>query len=96
VIVDLRSPVYQAAGRPRDLSDRTVTLRVEQRGLGHRVGDVIAKRIRGQAARALLECGATPAHPAEVPTQLAERWPIDLAPPARSGQPWVMTIVAAD
>jgi cytoplasmic iron level regulating protein YaaA (DUF328/UPF0246 family) len=96
VILDLRSPIYQAGGRPRGFADRTVALRVEQRAFGRRVGDVVAKRIRGQAAHQLIEVGARPTHPAEVAGILGERWPIQLAPPEAAGRPWVMTIVAAD
>jgi hypothetical protein len=52
VVVDLRSPVYQATGLPSDLGDRTVTLRVEQnRAFEGRIGDVVysasAARRRG-------------------------------------------------
>jgi cytoplasmic iron level regulating protein YaaA (DUF328/UPF0246 family) len=96
LIVDARSPTVQAAGMPRDAADRTVVLRVEQRTAGRRIGDVIAKRMRGQAARELLESGADPAAPGELEAVLGERWPVMVAPPARAGTPWTLTLFVAD
>jgi cytoplasmic iron level regulating protein YaaA (DUF328/UPF0246 family) len=95
VIVDLRSPTFQAAGMARGAEDRTVVVRVEQRTAGGRIGDVIAKRMRGQAARALLESGADPAGPEELEGVLGERWPVTVAAPERTGRPWTLTLYVA-
>lgn len=96
LVVDLRSPVYQAMGLARGLGDRTVTLRVDQAGAGRRIGDVVAKRIRGQAARHLLESAADPDEPDALADILAETWPVRLEPPARPGKTWSLTITADD
>ncbi len=97
IVLDLRSPSYQAMGMPRGLGDRIVSLRVDQRaGGGGRIGDVVAKRIRGQAARHLLDAGADPDDPEALAAILAERWPTHLTAPTRSGDPWRLTLIADD
>lgn len=97
VVLDLRSPGYREIGMPEGLGERTVTLRVPQGAPGGaRIGDVVAKRIRGQAARHLLESGAEPADPDALAEVLADRWPVELAPPSRPGRPWTMTLFMAD
>ena len=92
VVVDLRSPPYQQAGMPAGIGNRTVTLRVSQGPAGHRIGDVIAKRVRGEAAHHLLESGEDAADPAGLAEILAARWPVRLDTPERRGGPWTMTL----
>ena len=96
LVLDLRSPVYQAAGSPRGLGDRTVSLRVRQGQTGRRIGDVVAKRTRGLVARHLLESGADPMEPEALADTLAERWPVSLEPPARLDGPWTLTVLSLD
>lgn len=92
VIVDLRSPAYQATGMPAGLGDRTVTLRVAQGSRGARIGEVITKRVRGEAASYLLESGADPRDPRDLADVLADRWPVRITSPERAGKPWTMTL----
>ena len=96
VVLDLRSPSYQAMGMPAGLGDRTVTLRVgRDTPDGRRIGVIAAKRVRGQAARHLLESGVDPGDPRALAGVLAERWPVHLDPPARPGRPWTMSLLAS-
>jgi cytoplasmic iron level regulating protein YaaA (DUF328/UPF0246 family) len=97
VVVDLLPPSFQALATPSSLSDRTVAVRVEQASdLGHRIGDVVAKRVRGEAAHHLLESGLDPEDPDALADILAERWPVRLAPPPRPGRPWTLSLTADD
>ena len=58
IVLDLRSPNYQAMGMPTGIGDRTINLHVDMKaGSGGPIGVAVAKQIRGQAARALLESG---------------------------------------
>ena len=93
VVLDLRAPTYQAMGMPSGLTDRTVIVRVANGGVGSpRIGDVIAKRVRGEAARLLLESGAQCDHPPALAEVLSERWPVQLDEPDRPSRPWKMTL----
>jgi cytoplasmic iron level regulating protein YaaA (DUF328/UPF0246 family) len=92
VVVDIRSPGYQSFGMPVGLGDRTVSIRIAQGPPGHRIGEVFTKRLRGAAARYLLESGAEPADPHALADVLAERWPVRLEAPERPGKSWTMTL----
>jgi cytoplasmic iron level regulating protein YaaA (DUF328/UPF0246 family) len=74
VILDLRSPQNQMIGKPAGQGHRTVTLRVDQGRAGRRIGDVVAKRTRGEAANHVLESGVEPGGPEELAAMLGERW----------------------
>jgi len=96
LVVDLRSPAYLAAGVPDGLADRTVLLTVHPRANGRHLGDVVAKRTRGEAANLLLATGADPSDPGELALALGERWPVDVEPPERLGKPWRARIFTGD
>ncbi len=95
IVFDLRPSTFVALGPTPELADRTVAVHVDQTdGGGVRIGDVIAKRIRGQAAHDLLASGADPADPDALADILAERWPVRLAEPERPGRPWTLSLTA--
>ena len=97
VIVDLRSSSYQAMGMPTGLADRTAILKVDYRSNRRgRIGDVDAKRIRGQAARLLLESHAEPGDLDALAGTLGERWPVRLEGRQRAGKPSTLTISVDD
>jgi uncharacterized protein len=95
-VLDLRSRVYQAVGRPIGLDEETVTLRIRPSpgGPAH-VGDVVAKRVRGEAARHLLSAEAEPEDPLDIADLLAARWSLEVDPPAGRSRTWTITLQAA-
>jgi uncharacterized protein len=97
LVLDLRTPPFQALGTPTGLRDRTVTLRVDQvSATGRRIGDVIAKRIRGEATHLLLESGVDADEPETLAEILGERWPARLEPPQRPGRSWTLSLTDDD
>lgn len=95
IVLEVRSPQYQAMGVAPSLAERTVLLRVDQGPRGARLGDVIAKRVRGQAVRHLLESEADPEVPGQLAEVLAERWPVRLDEPLRRGRGWTLSLTVA-
>jgi uncharacterized protein len=94
-ILDLRSRAYQSVGRPPGMDDQTVTLRVRPAPGGKpHIGDVIAKRVRGEAARLLLSIEHEAEHPLDIADALAERWPIVIEPPRQLTRSWTITLQA--
>jgi uncharacterized protein len=97
VILDLRPPSFQAMGMPTGLGHRTIAVHVGRfSDGGRRIGDVVAKRIRGEAAYHLLESGLEPADPDDLGDVLAYRWRVRLTEPERPGKPWTMSLSADD
>ena len=92
-VLDLRSRGYQAVGRPTGLYYRTVSLRIRPSpgGPAH-IGDVIAKRVRGEAASHLLSSLADPEDPLDIADLLATRWSIEVDPPAGRNRTWTVTL----
>lgn len=96
VIVDLRPGSFQALGMPTGMGDRTVAIRVDRYADGRRIGDVVAKRIRGQAAHLLLETDAPLDDPDGLADIVGERWPVRLEPPLHAGRTWTLSLTATD
>ena len=96
IVLDLRSPGYQAIGMPMGLADRTVALRVDRAAWGQRVGDVVAKRVRGRAARLLLESGADPDAPERLLEVLGDRWRARLEERGTRTHRWTLSLTATD
>lgn len=93
-VLDLRSRVYQAVGRPTGLDDQTVTLRIRPSPGGPtHIGDVIAKRVRGVAASHLLASEADPEDPLDIADLLATRWSLEVDPPGGRNRTWTITLV---
>lgn len=96
LILDMRSRPSQSIGRPAGLDGRTVDFRVQQRDFGRFIGDVVAKRIRGQAAHHLLESGAEPASLDDLAATLGERWSVSLAVPGKGKTSATLTLITDD
>jgi hypothetical protein len=95
-VLDLRSRAYQAAGRPSDLDEQTVALRIRPSAGGSpHIGDVIAKRVRGEAAQHLLASPAEPGDPLDIADVLATRWNIDVEPPNGRSRCWTVSLEAS-
>jgi uncharacterized protein len=92
-VLDLRSRAYQAVGRPTGPDDQTATLRIRPSpgGPAH-IGDVIAKRVRGEAASHLLSSEADPGDPLDIADILATRWSLEVDPPAGRNRTWTITL----
>ena len=96
LVVDCRSSTYAAAWRPRpEQAPRTVAVRVLQEQAGRRtVVSHMAKHSRGLVARHLLERPGTDPRTAEqLAGALAERWTVELAPPARDGRRTIDVVI---
>ena len=86
LVVDCRSSTYAAAWVPAPASaSRWVTIQVP--GATH-----MAKHTRGLVVRYLCEAGVDARTPVRLADVLAERFAVDLAPPARPGRPWVLSV----
>jgi uncharacterized protein len=92
LIVDLRSAPTRSSGMPAGRGDRIVMLRVDQGRPGNRIGDVIAKRVRGEAANHVLESGVDTEDPHDLADALSDRWPVRLDAGEGRGRPCTMTL----
>ena len=94
VILDCRSATYVAAWRPSAAAAAWVHVTVlEERDGVRRVVSHMAKKTRGEVARHLLVSGARPRTPGELAAAVAECFRCELAPPARAGAPFELTVV---
>jgi hypothetical protein len=83
-------------GKTARLADRTVTMRVLPDVGARSVGDVVAKRIRGDVARYLVQSRAQPNSPDELADALADSWPARLEPPTPRNPGWTILVRPAD
>ena len=95
VLLDCRSATYAAAWRPgAEAAPGWVHVAVvEERDGVRKVVSHMAKKTRGEVARHLLLSGARPRGPEELAAALAGAFTVELAPPARAGAPWELTVV---
>jgi cytoplasmic iron level regulating protein YaaA (DUF328/UPF0246 family) len=96
LVLDLRSPPYRQMGWPVAIARRTVMLRVDQGRPGHRIGDAVAKRVRGEAAHALLESEVDPQDAEVLAEVLADRWPVRVETPGGPDTPFTLTLSTED
>jgi uncharacterized protein len=92
VVLDLRSSSYQAMGRPTGMADRTVTIRVLPGPGARAAGDVLAKRLRGEIARYLVQSRAAPSSPFELASLLNDRWAAHLDRPDGRPDGWRLSV----
>ena len=87
-----QGPTRLSVARPAS-TDQTVTLRIRPSpgGPAH-IGDVIAKRARGEAASHLLSSVADPEDPLDIADVLATRWSLEVDPPAGRNRTWTITL----
>jgi cytoplasmic iron level regulating protein YaaA (DUF328/UPF0246 family) len=93
LVVDLRSQAYAQAWRPRDGAVVEVRAFAERAGKRTPVSHM-AKAVRGEVARMLVETRATPRDPeavAAIVEAAGER--VELRPPARPRAPWALDVV---
>jgi hypothetical protein len=98
VVLDCRSATYVAAWRPGRGSaiTRVHVGVVEERDGVRRVVSHFAKKTRGAVARHILGSGVRPRSAAELADAVAEQFRCELAPPARPGDPYELTVVQAE
>lgn len=89
VILDLRASSYAALGMPAGAAGRTVSLRLAPGVAG---GNVALKRVRGLAARRLLEAPTEPASPVDLVSLLARDWAVELMAPTKPGEPYTLSV----
>jgi hypothetical protein len=55
---------------------------------------VIAKRVRGEAARRLISADDTPQDPLDIADVLARHWSLEVEPPGGRQRAWTLTLEA--
>jgi uncharacterized protein len=95
VILDCRSATYAAAWRPPDghVGARVHVGVVEERDGVRRVVSHFAKKTRGEVARHTLCCGVRARTASDLFDAIREQFRCELAPPARAGAPYELTVV---
>ena len=92
LVIDLRSQVYAKAWKPTSVETATVRVFVERNGK-RTVVSHMAKKTRGEVARALLNLRKSPSNIETAAQALSASFEIELVAPSTSGKPYFIDVI---